>query len=231
MLLELKGVSKTFAAVEGENAEVTVLKDITLSLDRGESVAVVAPSGGGKSTLLSIAGLLLQPTEGSVAIDGRDVTALPDDERSALRARNIGFLFQHTQLIGSLRALENVLLPADFADAKAVRTAGQTQAESFDAIQQRAVEMMCDFGLEERMLHFPFQLSVGQKRRIATARALVLEPALIIADEPTNDLDGENARRVVDALFRRVEAGDAGLLLATHDPALAQRADRIFEIG
>ena len=216
MLLELKDVGKSY---DGN----PVLSQVSFTLDVGQSLAVVAPSGMGKSTLLSIVGLLLEPTEGQVLFDGQDTAVMSDDERSAIRAENIGFLFQHTQLIGSLRAFENVALPADFAQGGSL---GLSDAQ----VDGRAKEMLMEFGLEDRVYHFPFQLSIGQKRRIATARALFLDPPLIIADEPTNDLDGKNAQIVVDALFDRVGRGEAALIYATHDQELAQKADRVLEL-
>ena len=230
MLLELKNITMCFDAPESaetgsQKEQVEILHDVSFSLDRGQSMAIVAPSGAGKSTLLSIAGLLLKPSAGSVFIDGVEASALSDDERSALRARSIGFLFQHTQLIGSLRAIENVLLPVDFA------LSGHAGADQRACAEERAKAMMAEFCLTERTYHYPFQLSVGQKRRVATARALVLDPPLIIADDPTNELDAENTERVVNALFRGVESGQAGLLFATHDMSLAKRADHVLNIA
>ena len=216
MLLELRDISKSYE-------DASILDGVSLSLEAGKSVAVVAPSGAGKSTLLSIAGLLLRPTSGQVIIDGLDTATLDDDELSALRCQRIGFLFQHTHLIGSLRAIENAGIPADFLPREARLSTADINA--------RAKEMLDHLGLEDRLYHFPSQLSNGQKRRIATARALFLNPRLIIADEPTNDLDVANAANVVDALFSRVESGEAGLLIATHDAALAERADDILELA
>ena len=214
MLLQVEGISKDFDGAQ-------ILSDVSFTVDRGESVAVVAPSGAGKSTLLSIIGLLLAPSSGSVIIDGVDAVALSDDERSAIRNEKIGFLFQHTQLIGSLRAFENVALPADFA-----RSVHMSSSEKVE----KAKEMLVAFGLEDRLNHYPFQMSVGQKRRVATARALFLDPPLILADEPTNDLDKANAELVVDALFESVEKGTSALLFATHDMELASRATRIVRL-
>lgn len=212
MLLELRDIAKSYD-------DVVVLDGVGIELDKGSSMAVMAPSGGGKSTLLSIAGLLLAPTEGTVLIDGVDSGTLSDDERSHLRADKIGFLFQHTQMIGSLRAVENVTVPARFA------------SKPTPDVAQRAKELLVGLGLEDRMQHFPHQLSIGQRRRVATARALVNEPALIIADEPTNDLDAENAAAVMDALFGRVASGQAALLYATHDAELASRADTVVRLA
>lgn len=216
MYLELKNVCKSY----GEGA---VLKGVSFGLEKGRSLAVVAPSGAGKSTLLSVAGLLLSPDAGSVLVGGRDVTALDDDARSLVRGCKVGFLFQHTQLVGTLRAWENVAVAADFARAAALFA-------DAEAVKRRSIELLESLGLADRVHHFPHQLSVGQKRRIATARALINEPELIIADEPTNDLDRANAERVVDALFARVEAGESALLFATHDADVAARADARYDL-
>ena len=212
MLLELDNIGKSYG-------DARVLAGVGLSLDRGQSVAVVAPSGAGKSTLLSIAGLLLEPTEGRVLLDGEDAGALDDDARSHLRADKIGFLFQHTQMVGALRAIENVQVPTRFSRGGKADAAAAAEAA------------LVALGLEDRIYHYPHQLSIGQKRRVAAARALVNDPDLIIADEPTNDLDEQNAKKVVEALFERVRTGRSGLLYATHDRELASRADRIVDLA
>lgn len=217
MLLELEGVSKSYDAG-------AVVADVSFSLDRGRSLAVVAPSGVGKSTLLSMAGLLLAPSAGRLLIDGKDMTCVNDAVRSQVRAEKVGFLFQHTQLVGTLRAIENVTVAASFVHGEAGKAA-RSKAD------ERALELLESLGLGKRVYYYPHQLSIGQKRRVACARALLLNPPLIIADEPTNDLDAENAKIVVDALFKRVESGEAGLLYATHDPELAQRADNVLRLG
>ncbi len=198
--------------------EVVILKNISFEVEAGESIAFVSPSGSGKSTLLSMLGLLLSPTEGLLEVGGEAVRGdLPDKELSALRRDTFGFVFQHTQLVGSLRAVENVMAPANFA-----------KNLTFDP-RQRAEELLRSLGLADRLQHFPYQLSVGQKRRVATARALLLDPAIVIADEPTNDLDESSAQSVADTLFKRVEQGGT-LLFATHDKELAGRADRIMHL-
>lgn len=214
MLLELKGVSKDYGAG-------AIVDGVSFSLDRGQSLAVSAPSGAGKSTLLSMAGLLLAPSAGELFIDGENMACANDDVRSRARARKVGFLFQHTQLVGTLRAIENVTVAASFARGGAGE---MTDAQA----DESARELLVSLGLEERIYYYPHQLSIGQKRRVATARALLLHPPLIIADEPTNDLDVDNAKIVVDALFERVESGEAALLYATHDPELAARADSVL---
>lgn len=204
-LLQIKNISKSFEDTE-------VIKDTSVTVNEGDVIAFVSPSGSGKSTMLSMAGLLLTPDTGEVIVgDGTNALELGDKELSRLRQRTFGFVFQSTQLIGSLRAIENVTAPAGFAGKL-----------DFD-VEARAKELLEQFGLAERMYHYPHQLSVGQKRRVAVARAMLLKPKILIADEPTNDLDEESATCVADTLFEYAEQGNA-LLYATHVAGLAQRA-------
>ena len=210
-LLELKEIGKSFD-------DAQIIRNTSFSVDAGDVVAFTSPSGSGKSTLLSIAGLLLTPDEGKVLVeDGTDTSSLDDKALSRLRQRLFGFVFQSTQLVGSLRAIQNVTAPAGFAGKL-----------DFDA-DERAKELLEQFGLADRMYHYPSQLSVGQKRRVAVARALLLRPKIVIADEPTNDLDEESAKSVVDALFSYAEQGNA-LLYATHDAELAARAKTLMTL-
>ncbi len=209
-VLEARSLGKSYGTT-------CIIEDTSFSLEEGQSIAFVSPSGSGKSTLLSLLGLLLEPTSGEVVLDGKCAQDLSDEQRSVLRRTMIGFIFQHTQLVGSLRAVENVMAPALFA-----------KMPSGEA-RERAEELLVRFGLSERIEHYPYQLSIGQKRRIAAARALMLSPKLIIADEPTNDLDAASAKTVADTLFDHVSAGGS-LLYATHDPDLAARADTIMRL-
>lgn len=209
-VLELSGVMKEY---DGE----TILAGCDLQLRSGDFVAVVGESGCGKSTLLSVAGLLLSPSAGSVLVEGVNMAGVPDAEASAERARAFGFVFQHTQLIGSLRAIDNVLVPACFG------------AADMGAAAARAAELVKRLGIAHRANHFPHQLSVGQKRRVALARALVLDPLAIIADEPTNDLDEPNADAVAAILREYAESGCA-VLVATHDVRLAAAAGRVLRL-
>ena len=197
--------------------DAVILEGIGFQANPGDSIAFMSPSGSGKSTLLSMLGLLLTPTTGRVVIDGVDTSTMNDKQLSKLRLENVGFVFQHTQLIGSLRAIENVTVPANF------------NAQGAKAKAEQAREMLCQLGLEKRLLHYPHQLSVGQKRRVALARALVMDPPIVIADEPTNDLDAESRNSVADALFDRCAQGGI-LLFATHDEELASRATRIMRL-
>lgn len=209
-MLEVKGLGKSYG-------DQTILEDISFTVRSGESVAFVSPSGSGKSTLLSMLGLLLSSTTGTVVVDGQDTDDLDDQQLSALRRNVFGFVFQHTQLVGSLRAVENVEAPALFAKGLPFN------------VRERAEGLLRSVGLGERLEHYPFQLSIGQKRRVALARALMMDPPVIIADEPTNDLDAKSAQSVTDQLFARVEEGGI-LLFATHDADLATRATRIMHL-
>ena len=208
-LLEVKGIAKSF----GENE---IIRATSFTVSEGQTIAFTSPSGSGKSTLLSMVGLLLTPDAGRIVTgDGTDALSLDDRGLSRLRQRLFGFVFQNTQLVGSLRAIQNVTAPTGFAGKL-----------NFDA-NERAQQLLEQFGIAERLYHYPHQLSVGQKRRVAVARAMMLQPRIIIADEPTNDLDEESAQVVTQALFDYAAQGNA-LLYATHDKALAQRADVVM---
>jgi ABC-type lipoprotein export system ATPase subunit len=204
MLIEAIGVTKRF-----END--TILNEVSLGIAAGESLAITGPSGSGKSTLMSMLGLLLHPTQGEIRFEGKNTSELSDNDRSKLRNRSYGFIFQNPQLIGSLSVLDNVLVPARLARKRGLETSTKRILESL--------------GLEHRLRHLPHQLSVGQKRRVAIARALLLEPAVVFADEPTNDLDQELAGRIGEFLLELPRKGCA-LMLVTHDAGLAGKADR-----
>jgi ABC-type lipoprotein export system ATPase subunit len=208
MLIEAIGVTKKFE-------KDTILKRVSLGVAAGESLAITGPSGSGKSTLMSILGLLLSPTEGEVHFEGRKASELSDYERSRLRNRSYGFVFQNPQLIGSLSVLDNVLVPARLARKSGMEAAAEKTLESL--------------GLKHRLHHLPHQLSIGQKRRVAIARALLLEPAVVFADEPTNDLDQELAVRIGEFLLELPGKGCA-LVLVTHDAGLAEKAHRAVRI-
>ena len=209
--IRAEGLCKAYDGVE-------VISKTSFIVEPGTSAAFVSPSGSGKSTLLSMLGLILTPTSGDVVVGEQGTRELSDAARSALRGRTVGFVFQHTQLIGSLRAWENVTVPARFA--------GDGRVADGEA---RARELLERFGLAERAEHYPYQLSIGQKRRVACARALMLAPPVLIADEPTNDLDADSADSVTRALFEHVERGGI-LLFATHDAALSAKAERVFHL-
>lgn len=211
-LLKLENISKAF----GGNP---IIESTSFEVNPGDTIALTSPSGSGKSTMLAMAGLLMTPDSGSIIVEGgADALAFSDKQLSELRQKLLGFVFQSTQLIGSLRAIENVIAPSNFAVGKL----------SFNP-EERAAELLERFGLADRMYHYPHQLSVGQKRRVAVARAMLLKPRIIIADEPTNDLDEESAKEVANALFEYAEQGNA-LLYATHVPALAKRAKTVMTL-
>lgn len=211
-LLKLENISKAF----GGNP---IIESTSFEVNPGDTIALTSPSGSGKSTMLAMAGLLMTPDSGSIIVEGgADALAFSDKQLSELRQRLLGFVFQSTQLIGSLRAIENVIAPSNFAVGKL----------SFNP-EERAAELLERFGLADRMYHYPHQLSVGQKRRVAVARAMLLKPRIVIADEPTNDLDEESAKEVANALFEYAEQGNA-LLYATHVPALAKRAETVMTL-
>lgn len=211
-LLNIKGVSKAFDGTP-------IIENTSLAVNAGDTIAFSSPSGSGKSTMLAMAGLLLTPDSGEILLEGgADALKLNDRELSRVRQRLLGFVFQSTQLVGSLRAIENVASPANFVSEKL----------PFKP-EERAAELLERFGLQDRMYHYPHQLSVGQKRRVAVARAMLLEPKIIIADEPTNDLDEESATEVSNALFDYAEKGNA-LLYATHIAGLASRARTVMTL-
>jgi putative ABC transport system ATP-binding protein len=210
-MLELTGVTKTFPRNDGETDVLHALRDVTLSLPPGEMLAVQGPSGSGKTTLLLTAAGLLRPTSGTVRLDGTDFYSLVPEDRAGLRARSMGFVFQQFHLVSYLSVRDNVLLPALAAH---VPHAGR-----------RADELIERFGLADRASHKPAELSIGQRQRTALARALLTDPRVILADEPTGNLDGENAAEVMRALDECTRDGRA-VLLVTHDPTAAEFAHR-----
>jgi len=216
-VVQLIKVRKSFNL--GESTEVEVLHGIDLVLNPGEFVAVMGPSGSGKSTLLNLVGLLDRPTQGQLRINGMETTQLDDRALTQLRGRSIGFVFQYHHLIGAFTALENVMLPM-------VGLQGYPTAD----IQARAMALIDSVGLTPWCDTPSSRLSGGQQQRVAVARALIMQPALVLADEPTGNLDTLSANAVFD-LFRQVnrQHGTA-VLLVTHNPELAQRCDRTMEV-
>ena len=209
-MLTLDSVTKRFHL---DGRDVVGLDAVSLTVPPGEFLAVVGPSGSGKSTLLYTVGGLAQPDTGTVMLDGHSLYGLSLAQRARVRRETIGFLFQTFNLVPYLTALDNVRLP--------LYLAGRQPAEQ----EERARQLLADFGLEERLHHKPAQLSVGQQQRVALARALANEPALILADEPTGSLDPEQAKEVMDRL-EALHAEGTTIVLVTHDPAVAARAER-----
>jgi len=210
MIVEARSLSKSFALA---GREVPVLHALDLAVERGDFVAVTGASGSGKSTLLHILGGLDRPSEGSYRFDGRDMSALDDDERSRLRASHIGFVFQSFHLLPQLSVLENVALPFLYAPARAR-----------DA-RERAGAALAKVGLSHRLAHRPSELSGGEMQRAAIARAIVVDPELVLADEPTGNLDSTTGAQILDVLAALNDAGTS-LVLVTHDHDVAARARR-----
>jgi putative ABC transport system ATP-binding protein len=208
--VELENVTKIY---EADRIETHALSDVTLAITRGDFVAVVGPSGGGKSTLLSILGLLDTPTTGRYRLDGREVAALSVEQRAKIRNREIGFVFQSFNLIADLTVFENVELPLLYGGMAATE-----RVERVEAALAR-VEMI------HRRNHFPAQLSGGQQQRVAIARAISGEPSLLLADEPTGNLDSKNADAIID-LLGELHASGATICMVTHDPRYANLAAR-----
>jgi lipoprotein-releasing system ATP-binding protein len=209
--LMLRGVGRVYRS---GGAELMVLRDADLVLHPGEIVALVAPSGTGKSTLLHLAGLLERPDSGAVLVDGRDAGALPDPARTAIRRDSIGFVYQFHHLLGEFTALENVVLPQMIAGKK------RRIAEA------RARDLLGTLGLSSRVGHLPGKLSGGEQQRVALARALANGPRVLLADEPTGNLDVGTSGVVFDALLDVVRGQGVAALIATHNPELAARMDR-----
>jgi lipoprotein-releasing system ATP-binding protein len=210
-VLRLQGVARVYREGEGE---LEIFRNVTAELRPGEIVALVGPSGAGKSSLLHMAGLLERPTAGHINVDGRPVTSLSDEERTAIRRNTIGFVYQAHHLLPEFTALENVMIPQ--------RIAGKNRARA-KAEAERLLTMM---GLKERMEHRPAQLSGGEQQRVAVARALANKPRILLADEPTGNLDPRTASGVFDALTAIVRSEGAAALVATHNLQLAARMDR-----
>ncbi|MGR1580265.1 ABC transporter ATP-binding protein [Thalassobius sp. S69A] len=215
-VLELKGVAKTYNK-DRPNA-VQVLQSIDLTVQTGEAVALVAPSGAGKSTLLHIAGLLDVPDAGEVRICGQDMRGLSDRRRTAVRRQDVGFVYQFHHLLPEFTALENVMLP-QLAN-------GISRAEA----QARAADLLCRVGVEARADHRPAALSGGEQQRVALCRALANEPRLLLADEPTGNLDPETSDQVFDALMALVRRTGLSAVIATHNLELAARMDRVLRM-
>lgn len=216
VVLKIEGVTKTYKS--GQPGEVKVLKGADLNLDRGEVVALVAPSGAGKSTLLHIAGLLDMADAGTVTLSGTDMTGLSDRKRTAARRQDIGFIYQFHHLLPEFSAMENVSLP-QLAN-------GVSQADA----NTRALELLTKVGVEDRAGHRPAELSGGEQQRVAFCRALANQPQLLLADEPTGNLDPGTSDTVFETLISLVRATGMSALIATHNMELAARMDRMVRM-
>ncbi|WP_193336260.1 ABC transporter ATP-binding protein [Devosia beringensis] len=198
-----------------------ILKDIEFSIDPGEVVAVVGPSGSGKTSLLMVLGGLEQATDGSVTVAGTAVTGRGEDELAIFRRQNLGILFQNFHLIPSMTALENVALALEIAES----------GRSYAQIMAAATAALSAVGLADRLDHRPSALSGGEQQRVGLARAIVNRPKLLLADEPTGNLDQDTGARVIDMMFALARDNGTAVFLITHDPALARRADRVLAMN
>ncbi|MDA0654581.1 MAG: ABC transporter ATP-binding protein [Proteobacteria bacterium] len=212
-IVELTDVHLHLASASGE---VNILRGLDLSVAAGETVGIVGPSGSGKSTMMMVIAGLERPTSGSVRVAGNDLRQLDEDALALFRRRSVGIVFQAFHLVPTMSAVENVAVPLEFARIP----------DAFD----RARASLNTVGLGDRLAHYPAQLSGGEQQRVAIARAFATEPALLLADEPTGNLDGETGARIIDILFERAERLGTTLLLITHDMAIAGRCSRVVQL-
>ncbi len=214
--IEARGLTKRYLG--GDGAAITVLEDVDITVDRGEMVAIIGASGAGKSTLLHLLGALDRPTSGTIAIAGQQLSSLGDDEVSRLRNRTVGFVFQFHHLLREFTAIENVMMP--------LRIAGVEERRA----RERASVLLDRVGLAGRMTHRPSALSGGEQQRTAVARALAADPAVLLADEPSGNLDHMNSERLHDLFGELARELEIAMIVVTHNRSLAARADRILQL-
>jgi putative ABC transport system ATP-binding protein len=211
-MIEVRGLKKS---IHNGTSTVEILRGIDLTIPAGQFAAIMGASGSGKSTLLGLLAGLDAPTEGEVLLDGTAISKLGEDELAEIRGRKLGFVFQSYQLIPMLTALENVLLPAELSGAL-------NHGDS----RRRATELLASMGLADRIGHYPVQLSGGEQQRVALARAFMMEPPIVLADEPTGNLDSRNGEHVLELLLKRHRESGTTLVMVTHDPQVSARAER-----
>jgi len=214
-IVELNNVWKTYRMGA---ADVHALHGVSMAVDKGDLVSVMGPSGSGKSTLLNLLGCLDRPTQGAYVLDGRDVSELSDNDLSEVRSRRIGFIFQSYNLIPQLNVIENIEVPLFYQ--------GLSEHESYE----KAVELAKRVGLENRLKHHPPQLSGGQRQRVGVARALANNPAIVLADEPTGNLDSHTGEEILELLLSFNRDHGTTLMIVTHDPEVAKRAERMVHM-
>lgn len=214
MILEVKKISKTY---KGINRDLTVLDDINFSINNGEIVSIVGPSGSGKTTLLGLCAGLDNPTNGTIKLAGNTISEMTENEKAAVRNKKIGFIFQNFQLLPTLSALENVMIPVELQ--------GRSK-EAYDI----AKGLLQRVGLGDRLNHYPSQLSGGEQQRVSLARAFSNNPEILFADEPTGNLDDETSRMVEDLLFELNKENGTTLVIVTHDLDLAAKTERIIKL-
>ncbi len=213
IILQAEQLSKTYFSAD---KKLTVLDQVSFQAEQGTSLSIIGPSGSGKTTLLGLCAGLDVPTSGSISLMGLKLNAMSEDDRAYVRNQFVGFVFQNFQLLATLTALENVMVPLELRGEK--------------NIESKAKELLSRVGLADRLLHYPSQLSGGEQQRVAIARAFISSPRILFADEPTGNLDEENARQVVDLLFEMNRQEKTTLVLVTHNLELAQKTERILQM-
>ena len=212
-ILKISGLEKTYTS---GSKELTVLQNIDFEVEKGQTFSIIGPSGSGKTTLLGLCAGLDQPTAGTVELCGHDLSTLNEDERAALRNKEVGFIFQNFQLLPTLTAIENVSVPLELQGDKNAST--------------RAKELLEQVGLADRLDHYPSQLSGGEQQRVALARAFVNKPSILFADEPTGNLDEETGEKVIKLLFELNKSAGTTLVIISHDLDLANRTQQILRL-
>jgi len=212
-ILQVKHLTKTFTS---SDKSLTVLRDIHFSVDKGQGISIVGPSGSGKTTLLGLCAGLDQPTSGTITLMDIQLNRLSEDDRAYVRNQYVGFIFQNFHLLSTINALENVMIPLELRGEKNIRG--------------RAEDMLARVGLEERMDHYPSQMSGGEQQRVAIARAFIAEPKILFADEPTGNLDEETAAIISNLLFQINKEENTTLVLVTHNLRLAENTGRILKL-
>jgi putative ABC transport system ATP-binding protein len=212
-VLQADGLTKTYLS---GNSSLTVLNRVSFSAYRGDTLAIIGPSGSGKTTLLGLCAGLDVPSSGTITLMGFKLNAMSEDDRAFIRNQYLGFVFQNFQLLQTLTALENVMVPLELRGEKKVA--------------DKAIDLLKRVGLGDRLHHYPSQLSGGEQQRVATARAFITNPKILFADEPTGNLDDENARHLIDLLFKLNKEEGTTLILVTHNLELAQKTNRILRM-
>jgi putative ABC transport system ATP-binding protein len=213
VVLEAKGLSKVYRSAE---KELTVLDNVSFSVKQGDTLSIIGPSGSGKTTLLGLCAGLDTPSSGTISLMGLELNAMSEDDRAYMRNQYVGFVFQNFQLLSTLTALENVMVPLELRGVKNVST--------------KAKDLLHRVGLGDRLHHYPSQLSGGEQQRVAMARAFIADPKILFADEPTGNLDEENARHITELLFGMNTEQHTTLVLVTHNLELAQRTQSILRM-
>jgi putative ABC transport system ATP-binding protein len=214
-ILEAKNLNRFY---ESRGHKLHVLKDVSFKIEAGLTLAIVGPSGSGKSTLLGLAAGLDEPSNGEVILCGQSLKGLNEDQRAALRNKHVGFIFQSFQLLGTLTALENVMVPMEL------------QGKHGKQVEEEARQLLADVGLAERVMHYPAQLSGGEQQRVAIARAFINQPSILFADEPTGNLDSETGSSIEESLFKMNRQYGTTLVLVTHNNELAAKTERIIRL-